>query len=58
MYALILSIGTKALDPKTFCRLRDMLCGYAERMSMNDTKVKSHTNMPEDAHEEYIDEWK
>jgi hypothetical protein len=55
---MLADIGTKALDPKTFCRLRDMLCGYAERISMNDTKVKSHTNLPEDDHEEYTDEWK
>jgi hypothetical protein len=55
---MLADIGTKALDPKTFCRLRDMLCGYAERISMNDTKVKSHTNLPEDPLEEYTDEWK
>jgi hypothetical protein len=55
---MLADIGTKALDPKTFCRLRDMLCGYAERSSMNETKAQSHTNLPEDPLEEYTDEWK
>ena len=55
---MLADIGTKALDPKTFCRLRDMLCGYAERISMNETKVQSHTNLPEDPLDEYTDEWK
>ena len=27
---MIADIGTKALDPKQFCLLRDKLCGYAE----------------------------
>ena len=27
---MIADIGTKALDPKQFCALRDKLCGYAE----------------------------
>ena len=27
---MIADIGTKALDPKQFCVLRDKLCGYAE----------------------------
>ncbi len=27
---MIADIGTKALDPKRFCQLRDKLCGYAE----------------------------
>jgi len=54
---MLADIGTKALDPKTFCRLRDMLCGYAERISMNETKVQSHTNLPEDPLDEYTDEW-
>jgi hypothetical protein len=26
---MLADIGTKALDPKLFCRLRDQLCGYA-----------------------------
>jgi hypothetical protein len=54
---MLADIGTKALDPKTFCRLRDMLCGYAERISVNDAKEKSYTNLPEDDLEEYTDEW-
>jgi hypothetical protein len=54
---MLADIGTKALDPKSFCRLRDMLCGYAERISMNETKVQSHTNLPEDPLDEYTDEW-
>jgi hypothetical protein len=28
---MLVDLGTKALDPKQFCRLRDMLTGYAER---------------------------
>ena len=27
---MIADIGTKALDPKLFCYLRDKLCGYRE----------------------------
>ena len=27
---MIADIGTKALDPKRFCLLRDKFCGYAE----------------------------
>ena len=27
---MIADIGTKALDPKQFCLLRNKLCGYAE----------------------------
>jgi hypothetical protein len=33
------------------------MCGYAERISMNETKVQSHTNLPEDPLDEYTDEW-
>ena len=29
---MLLDLGTKSLDPKPFCRLTDMLCGYAERV--------------------------
>jgi hypothetical protein len=54
---MLADIGTKALDPKTFCRLRDMLCGYAERISVNEAKVKPHINLPENTLEEYTDEW-
>jgi hypothetical protein len=28
---MLLDLGTKSLDPKPFCRLTDMLYGYAER---------------------------
>jgi len=28
---MIADLGTKALDPKLFCALRDVMCGYAER---------------------------
>jgi hypothetical protein len=27
---MLADIGTKVLDPKLFCKLRDQLCGYAE----------------------------
>jgi hypothetical protein len=30
---MIADIGTKALDPKLFCYLRDKLCGYWGRWS-------------------------
>jgi hypothetical protein len=30
---MLADIGTKALDPKLFCYLRDKLCGYWERWS-------------------------
>jgi len=28
---MIADLGTKALDPKLFCALRDVMCGYAKR---------------------------
>ena len=46
---MLADIGTKALDPKVFCRLRDMLCGYAERVSYAKQKhVSREKNLPED----------
>ena len=27
---MLVDLGTKALDPKPFCALRNVLCGYAE----------------------------
>ena len=35
---MLADIGTKALDPKLFCRLRDQLCGYAE-IEASGTKI-------------------
>jgi hypothetical protein len=54
---MLADIGTKALDPKTFCRLRDMLCGYAERISVKEVRVGLRTDMPENKVEDYTDEW-
>ena len=46
---MLADIGTKALDPKVFCRLRDMLCGYAERVSYAKQKhISREQNLPED----------
>jgi hypothetical protein len=45
---MLADIGTKALDPKLFCRLRDMLCGYAERISAKHTSVDTGDENPED----------
>ena len=28
---MIADLGMKALDPKLFCALRDVMCGYAKR---------------------------
>jgi hypothetical protein len=46
---MLADIGIKALDPKAFCRLRDMLCGYAERVSYaKKGKTRHNENLPED----------
>jgi hypothetical protein len=46
---MLADIGTKALDPKAFCRLRDMLCGYAERVSyVKQGRISRDENLPED----------
>ena len=32
---MLADLGTKALDPKIFCALRDVLCGYAKKSILN-----------------------
>ncbi len=50
-------IGTKALDPKLFCRLRDMMCGYAERISVKKASSKELNNLPEYDNENPNNNW-
>jgi hypothetical protein len=33
-HKMIADLGTKALDPKLFCALRDVMCGYAKRTTL------------------------
>ncbi len=40
-------IGTKALDLKFFCRLRDLRCGYAGRINAKDTSTGQQSERPE-----------
>ena len=55
---MLADIGTKALDPKTFCRLRDMLCGYAERISANDANARSRAENTPEEDDDYLSVWK
>ncbi len=32
---MLADLGTKALDPKLFCALRDVLCGYADKIILD-----------------------
>ncbi len=44
---MVADIGTKALDPKLFCRLRDLLCGYAGRLNAKGTSTGQQSGRPE-----------
>ena len=44
---MVADIGTKALDPKLFCRLRDLLCGYAGRTNAKETRAGMLSDRPE-----------
>jgi hypothetical protein len=33
-HKMIADLGTKALEPKLFCALRDVMCGYAKRTTL------------------------
>ena len=54
---MIADIGTKALDPKTFCRLRDLLCGYAERVSEKDANAESRSEHTPEDDDNYLSVW-
>jgi hypothetical protein len=54
---MIADIGTKALDPKTFCRLRDLLCGYAERVSAKDANAESRSEHTPEEDDNYLSVW-
>jgi hypothetical protein len=36
---MLVDLGTKALDPKPFCGLRNELCGYAEEQGSSSEQV-------------------
>ena len=55
---MLADIGTKALDPKPFCRLRDMLCGYAERISAKDANEGSRAENTPEEDDDYLGVWK
>jgi hypothetical protein len=44
---MVADIGTKALNPKLFCRLRDLLCGYAGRINAKDRSTGQQSDRPE-----------
>ena len=54
---MLADIGTKALDPKLFCRLRDMLCGYAEESYARQSSSAERVDQPEDDQEYDMDMW-
>jgi hypothetical protein len=41
---MLADLGTKALDPKTFCRLCDMLCGYADRVTTVKLEIENYVD--------------
>jgi hypothetical protein len=41
---MLIDLGTKALDPKPFCHLCDMLCGYAERVTTVKLDVENYVD--------------
>jgi hypothetical protein len=55
---MLADIGTKALDPKPFCRLRDMLCGYAETISAKDANEGSRAENTPEEDDDYLGVWK
>jgi hypothetical protein len=54
---MLADIGTKALDPKLFCRLRDMLCGYAEQSNVRQSSNAERVDQPEVDQEYDMDMW-
>jgi hypothetical protein len=55
---MIADIGIKALDPKLFCRLRYLLCGYAGRIHAKDTSNGKQSDQPEVDDVNITDPWK
>jgi hypothetical protein len=47
---MLVDLGTKALDPKPFCALRNALCGYAEEVGSSSVEEMSYA---EDKNQDY-----
>ena len=51
---MLIDLGTKSLDPKPFCRLCDMLCGYAERTTTVKLDTENYVDEENDKHVSWV----
>ncbi len=47
---MLVDLGTKALDPKPFCGLRNVLCGYAEEVGSSSIEEMSNAEDKDQAY--------
>jgi hypothetical protein len=47
---MLVDLGTKALDPKPFCGLRNALCGYAEEVGSSSVEEMSNAEDKDQAY--------